>query len=97
MVELLDGSGYLVAHDLSLGGMQVTTSRPRWPGEMLRLRFQLPGQQQAIRATCRVINLVEAPHGVGLALQFLCLAPEARWALRRFLGRSALRVVPSFV
>lgn len=96
-VELLDGSGWLVAHDLGLGGMQVTTSTPRWPGTMMRVRFLLPGEEKAVRATCRVVDLTEAPRGVGLALQFLSLASEARQALRRYLGRRSLQVVPDYV
>lgn len=95
-VESLDGGPWMVAHDLSPKGMLVTTSTPRWPGQLLQVRFQVPGEPRAIRATCRVADLVEAPRGVGLSLTFLRLAPEAELALDRFIEptrRGHLRVV----
>ena len=86
-VESLDGGSWLVAHDVSLGGMFVTTKQPRWPGQMLRLRFQLPGEPRAMRVTCRVIELVEVPHGVGLTLRFLRLHPEAQMQLHHYVDQ----------
>lgn len=83
VVESLDDGGWMVAHDISLGGMMVTTRKLRWPGEHVRVRFSLPGERRAIRATCRVVELAEVPHGSGLALSFLRLHPEAQLALHR--------------
>ena len=53
----------MVAHDLSTGGMQVTSSQPMWPGQLVRLRFRLPKTNQYIRCTCRVAGLTDVPHG----------------------------------
>lgn len=89
-VEALDGGPVLMAHDLSLGGMMVTTQRPRWPGCLLPVRFKLPAQPRAIRATCRVVDLVEVPVGVGLSLRFLRLAPEAQAAILRYMDKKPL-------
>ena len=90
-VECLDEDTLMVAHDISVGGMMVTTTAPRWPGELVRVRFTLPGKKRAIRATCQVISLEEVPHGVGLRLRFLRLASEARCAVHEYVD---LRPVP---
>jgi hypothetical protein len=89
-VEPQDGGDWMVAHDVSLGGMMVTSRQARWPGELVRVRFNLPGAPRAIRATCRVVNLVEVPRGVGLALQFMRLHPAAQLELHRYVDRRAL-------
>lgn len=70
--------------------MLVSTTRPRWPGQHLWVRFRLPGTAKAIRATCRVLDLVEVPAGIGLSLQFLRLAPKAQLEVVRFVA-DALR------
>ena len=89
-VEPLDGSGWMMAHDLSLGGMLVTTREPRWPGQLLRVRFTLPGESRAIRVTCQVMSLVDVPVGVGLALRFVKLHGTAQAAVHRFVDRRPL-------
>lgn len=92
-IDARDGGPYLIAHDLSLGGMMVTTAQPRWPGTLLPVRFTLPGQTRAICATCRVVDLIEVPHGIGLSLRFLRLAPEAQTAVARYVDE---RPLPDF-
>ena len=88
-VEALDGGAYLIAHDLGTGGMLVTTRDARWPGQLVRVRFRVPGDERAIHATCRVVDVAEVPRGIGLALQFVGLADEAREILRRFVKECA--------
>ena len=83
-LEAFDGGPDLRAHDLGIGGMLVSTSRPRWPGQHIPVRFKLPRARRAIRATCRVLELVEVPEGIGLSLQFLQLAPRAQVEVLRF-------------
>ncbi len=85
-VEALDGGPALEAHDLGIGGMLVSTSRPRWPGQHVKVRFTLPTGGRAIRATCRVLDLVEVPKGIGLSLQFLTLSPRAQVEILRFVS-----------
>lgn len=85
-VQPLDGTPAMIAQDLSVGGLGVTSRRPRWPGTLVPVRFRLPGERLAIRATCRVVDLVEVPAGTGLSLMFLGLAPEAERQLRRFVA-----------
>jgi len=82
----------MIAHDISVGGMMVTTAEPRWPGELLRVRFTLPGKTRAIRATCQVVDLVEVPRGVGLRLRFLRLAADAQIAVHEYVD---LRPLPA--
>jgi len=67
--------------------MMVTSHRARWPGELVRVRFTLPGESRAIRATCRVVDLIEVPRGVGMALQFLRLHPAAQIQLHRYVDQ----------
>ncbi len=86
-IEDLDGGAPLSAQDISLGGMLVTTSAPRWPGTLLHVRFQVPTEPRAIRATCRVVDLAESEEGVGLSLRFLKLAPAAQLAIHRFVDQ----------
>lgn len=88
-IEALDGGPYLIAHDITTADMMVTTRTPRWPGQLLRVRFRLPQDSRAIRATCRVTDLVEVPRGVGLVLQFVGLGDEARAMLAAFVRRQA--------
>jgi hypothetical protein len=89
-VECLADGSWMVAQDVSLGGMLVTTNRPRWPGQIIAVRFTLPGEPQAIRCTCRVVDLVEVPRGVGLSLRFLRLAPDAMMAVHRYVDKRPL-------
>jgi hypothetical protein len=90
-VEALDGGDWMVAHDISLGGMMVTSRALRWPGQHVRVRFSLPGEQRAIRATCRIVDLADVPLGSGLALEFLRLHPQAQLALHRYVDRRPLQ------
>jgi hypothetical protein len=85
-IEAGDGGPDLQAHDIGSGGMLASTTRPRWPGQHLQVRFKLPRHSRAIRATCRVLDLVDVPRGVGLSLQFLQLAPKAEIDILRFVG-----------
>ncbi len=89
-IEALDGGAPLVAQDISLGGMMVTTNQVRWPGALLRVRVNLPRQDRAFRASCRVVDHVEVPHGAGLTLQFLRLAPEAQLLLHQYVDKRPL-------
>lgn len=83
-VEPLDAGPTLYAQDLSLGGVYVTSPTPRWPGEIFAVRFFLPNQTRAVRATCRVLDLDEAPSGVGMSLRFLKLSTEAALAIHDY-------------
>ena len=94
-VEAFDDGPALHAHDIGIGGMLVSTVHPRWPGQHVRVRFKLPSGGRAIRTTCRVLDLVEAPSGIGLSLQFLALAPKAQLEILRFVSErlQTLRVI----
>lgn len=96
-VEALDDGPALHAHDIGIGGMLVSTTHPRWPGQHIRVRFTLPMGGRAIRTTCRVLELVEAPSGIGLSLQFLALASKAQLEILRFVSErlKTLRVIAS--
>jgi len=92
-IETFDGKAPLVAQDVSLGGMMVATNQHRWPGELIRMRIKLPKEKRAFRVTARVVDLVEVPHGVGLSLRFLKLAPEAQLMIHNFVDD---RPLPNF-
>lgn len=83
-VEPLDGGPVLFAQDLSLGGLYATCRSPRWPGSIFAVRFFLPDQERAVRATCRVLDLDGAPSGVGMSLRFLKLSAESALAIHRY-------------
>jgi hypothetical protein len=83
----------MVSHDIGVGGMRVSTSRPRWPGQHIPVRFRLPDCGRSIRATCRVLSLIDDPDGVGMTLQFLALAPKAELLILRYVSR-AWRAAP---
>ncbi|MBI5509486.1 MAG: PilZ domain-containing protein [Deltaproteobacteria bacterium] len=89
-IEPQDGGGLMIAQDLGLGGMLVTTKDARWPGQLLRVRFRLPGERRAIRATCQVMGLADVPRGIGLALRFVRLHPDAKAAIHRFIDHRPL-------
>ena len=70
-VEILDNGGWMMAQDLGLGGMLVTTQEPRWPGSFVPVRFCPKRGTMPIEVLCQVMNLVEVPRGIGLALRFV--------------------------
>ena len=52
--------------NLSLGGMFIATEHPFDLGTQFRLRFQLPGHQEAVEATAEVV-WVDPPEQAGVA------------------------------
>ena len=92
-IEVCADGRPMVAHDLSTGGMQVTSSQPMWPGQLVRVRFRLPKTTQYIRCTCRVAGLTDVPHGIGMSLTFMRLDPEAHRLISRWVGRRFLEMV----
>ena len=92
-IEVCADGRPMVAHDLSTGGMQVTSSQPMWPGQLVRVRFRLPKTTQYIRCTCRVAGLTDVPRGVGMSLTFMRLDPEAHRLISRWVGRRFLEMV----
>ena len=92
-IEVCADGRRMVAHDLSTGGMQVTSSQPMWPGQLVRVRFRLPKTTQYIRCTCRVVGLTDVPQGIGMSLIFMRLDPEAHRLIARWVGRRFLEMV----
>ena len=92
-IEVCADGRPMVAHDLSTGGMQVTSSQPMRPGQLDRVRFRLPKTTQYIRCTCRVAGLTDVPHGIGMSLTFMRLDPEAHRLISRWVGRRFLEMV----
>lgn len=89
-IETLGPKRTMVAHDLSTGGMQVTTATPMWPGQLVPVKFRLPGTVDTIGCTCRVSTLTQVPVGVGLCLIFLRLDPEAHRLIASWVARRAI-------
>ncbi|MDP7038216.1 MAG: PilZ domain-containing protein [Myxococcota bacterium] len=84
-VKPLDGGAWMTAQDLGLGGMLVTTEQPRWPGAFVPVRFSLQRGETPIEVVCQVVDLVEVPRGIGLALRFVRFSKAGRARLGRFL------------
>jgi type IV pilus assembly protein PilZ len=81
-----------LTQDLSGGGLFVATHQLRPIGECIRLRFTLPSSQAPIEALTEVRwlreNEVEGGGGdVGMGLRFLQLSPQAKDAVKVFLGK----------
>ena len=70
----------MIAHDLSLGGMQVSTAVPLWPGQGFEAALVLRGIG-TVQVHCRVNELVEIPCGIGLSVIFVRLTEEAETAI----------------
>jgi len=79
----------MTAQDLGLGGMLVTTEQPRWPGSFVPVCFSLKRGETPIEVVCQVVDLVEVPRGVGLALRFVRFSKADRARLGRFLQGQA--------
>lgn len=73
----------MIAHDLSIQGMQVSTAIPLWPGTGFDATLVLRGIGR-VKVHCRVNELVEIPCGIGLSLTFVQLEQEARLVLERY-------------
>ena len=84
-VKPLDGGAWMTAQDLGLGGMLVTTEQPRWPGAFVSVCFCLKRGATPIEVVCQVVDLVEVPRGIGLALRFVRLSRAGRARLTRFI------------
>ena len=82
------GQAPMIAHDLSLGGMQVSTATPLWPGQGFDASLVLQGLG-TIPVHCRVNELVEIPCGIGLSLVFVRLSDESIRAISDYLKRLA--------
>ena len=78
------GQAPMIAHDLSLGGMQVSTAVPLWPGQGFEATLVLRGIG-SVRVDCRVNELVEIPCGIGLSLIFVRLTKDAENAIACYL------------
>jgi uncharacterized protein (TIGR02266 family) len=81
-----------LTQDISTGGLFIATSVLYRIGEVIRVRFSLPGQPQPITADGEVrwvrdprAMKTDAPEGVGL--RFVALSPEAKQDIGEFLSR----------
>ena len=79
-----------LTQDLSGGGLFVATHAIRPVGERIQLRFTLPTVKEPIEALTEVrwVRATALPGGggeVGMGLQFLQLAPQAKDAIKAFL------------
>ena len=80
------GQPPMIAHDLSLGGMQVSTAVPLWPGQGFDATLVLRGIG-SVEVHCRVNELVEIPCGIGLSVIFVRVTAEAERAIKSYLAR----------
>jgi uncharacterized protein (TIGR02266 family) len=78
-----------LASNLSTGGLFIATHRPAARGELIDVRFTLPGLDQACTTRCEVRWSRELPDNAdfppGLGLRFIELEPEVRTCIERFL------------
>ena len=81
-----------LTQDISSGGLFIATSVLYRIGDVIRVRFSLPGQQQPITADGEVrwvrdprAMKTDSPEGIGL--RFVALSPEAKNEISEFLSR----------
>src|SRR4051812_21796602 len=82
----------LRAHDISLTGLRALSRDGRvahCAGERLHMRFRLPGSQETIEATARVVSQRAAGNDVCVGLRFETLTPRAAVSIYRFVSARA--------
>ena len=80
----------LRARDLSLTGLRALSRDGRvahFAGERLHLRFTLPGTNETIEATARVVSQRDAGNDVDVGLAFETLTTDAALSLYRFIEK----------
>jgi hypothetical protein len=86
-------SGALRAHDISLSGMRVLSRDGRiahWPSEKVHLRFKLPGCDDPIEATARIVGQRDAGNDVCVGLRFETMTTTAAVSIYRFITRRSM-------
>ncbi len=80
-----------LTQDLSGGGLFVATHQIRRLGELVSVRLHLPGSGRAFEILTEVRWVRERDlspgMGMGMGLRFLQMSPEAKAAIRAFLGK----------
>ena len=71
--------------DINEGGVFVATEQPLALEERVQLHFQLPGGEEPVKASGRVVRVQEAGAGAaaGMAIEFEELGREARERINR--------------
>jgi hypothetical protein len=80
----------LRARDVSLTGMRALSRDGRvahYAGERLHLRFRLPGTEEVIEATARVVSQRAAGNDVDVGLSFETLTQQSALNLYRFVHK----------
>ena len=79
-----------LASNLSTGGLFIATHQPAARGDLLEVRFSLPGLDHACTTRCEVrwsreVNPDNSDFPPGLGLRFIELEPQVRSCIERFL------------
>ncbi|MBI5525864.1 MAG: TIGR02266 family protein [Deltaproteobacteria bacterium] len=77
---------YVNILNASTGGLFVKTSTPFHPGDPLKLRWRLPGNDTDSEATAVVAWRREHQPGAGMGARFTDLPPATKETLRRMEG-----------
>ena len=81
-----DGTPYLAeARNISVGGILIHTVNPAPEGQVVRLKFTLPGTEQEIHATGTVLHV--SP-GAYMGVRFDELDPTDREAIQQFIEKA---------
>lgn len=72
------------AGDLSIGGIHWTGSAPP-KGNLVDVRFRLPGIPRELRASGEIIRLSDAANGINFHVRFTELDVESELAIARYL------------
>jgi uncharacterized protein (TIGR02266 family) len=82
--------------DINEGGLFIETERPHPPGTAVSMQFNLPGSQEPVRTTGRVVHVVaeDGDQPPGMGIEFDDLDREARGRIDELIralrtGRSA--------
>ena len=82
-----------LTQNISAGGLFIATHKMRWVGEIVRVKFSLPGRALPIEVDCEVRWIREASHlrridgAHGIGVRFIELPPDAAAAINRFIVR----------
>jgi Tfp pilus assembly protein PilZ len=82
--EFGEGLFFLMAHDLSLGGLALDGGIPLKIGAMVLLSFTLPDRERKIRVTGEIVRRFSGD-GRGMGIRFVGLSGGVQQRLERFL------------
>jgi hypothetical protein len=88
-VRLGDSIGRLDGVDISFGGLMCTSPEPVWPGNVLDMHVNLPGEDESIEARGRVVELVSYRGRVAMRVRFEGMSNARRKQIAGWMAKQA--------